>query len=302
MDELLERKSEPLPANVVNQSGNSVHMDQKLATLKPTIARGVEIQMRKKEPSWVSDILNKGLWTELVDRSEQQYVHIDVEQFERKKGTFRVAFVLKGVREDAIPDIRVFGSEYENGFQREPLQHRIAWRLRMPDPSGGQRMVLVVALDIELSANNNQILIATECQPLCTMVNAVMIAMRRRSLMVEISGSAIPEPINLLFDDVVNKDVVGHLLRDNIPADTARILSKLPVAYFEISGAAAIQDFEGVWLYPTAVSGEGAMLRINAPDDSGYQRKIRPGKAVTFNWYRRTDGSFGNVPSGAIRY
>lgn len=304
VDDLLERKSEPLPANVVESIWETLtHMDQKLATLKPSIGRGVEDPEDEKEPMWVSDVLNKGLWNELADRSEQQYIHIDVQQFERKKGTFRVAFVLKGVREDAIPDIRVFGSEYENGFQRETLTHRIAWRLRMPDPSGGQRMVLVVALDIDLEADHNQILIATECEPLCTMANALMVANAPavsdgRELVIQRN---IPEPINLLFDDVVNKDVIQHLLRDNIPVDTARILSKLSVAHFEISGAAAIQDFEGVWLDPTAVSGEGAMLRLNAPDDSGYQRKIRPGKAVTFSWYRRTDGAYGNVKAGAIQ-
>lgn len=304
VDELLERKSEPLPANVVESIWETLtHMDQKLATLKPSIGRGVTESESEAEPTWVSDILNKGLWNELVDRSEQQYIHMSVGQFERQKGSFRVAFVLKGVREDSIPDIRVFGSEFENGFQRLPLQHRIAWRLRMPDPSGGQRMVLVVALDIDLEANHNEILIATECQPLCTMANAIMVANAPavsdgRELTIQRN---IPEAINLLFDDVVNKDVINHLLRDNIPVDTARILSKLPVSYFEVTGAAAVQDFEGVWLDPTAVSGEGAMVRLNAPDDSGYQRKIRPGKAVTLNWYRRTDGAYGNVGAGAIQ-
>ena len=69
----------------------------------------------------------------------------------------------------------------------------------------------------------------------------------------------------------------------------------------EVTGGAAIQDFEGVWLDPTATTGEGAMMRLNAPDDSGFQRKIRPGKTVTLNWYRRTDGAYGNVSPGAIQ-
>ena len=42
-------------------------------------------------------------------------------------------------------------------------------------------------------------------------------------------------------------------------------------------------------------------MRLNAPDDSGFQRKIRPGKTVTLNWYRRTDGAYGNVYPGAIQ-
>ena len=51
----------------------------------------------------------------------------------------------------------------------------------------------------------------------------------------------------------------------------------------EVTGGAAVQDFEGVWLDPTATTGEGAMMRLNAPDESGFQRKIRPGKTVTLD-------------------
>ena len=69
----------------------------------------------------------------------------------------------------------------------------------------------------------------------------------------------------------------------------------------EVTGGAAVQDFEGVWLDPTATTGEGAMMRLNAPDESGFQRKIRPGKTVTLNWYRRTDGAYGNVRPGGIQ-
>ena len=117
-----------------------------MASLKPTVNRGidgVEAEV-EDEPTWVADILDKGLWSVVSDRAEQQFIHIEVGQFDPTAGPFRMAFVLKGVREDAIPDIRVFASDREGGFNREPLSHRMAWRLRMPDPAGGQRMVLVV--------------------------------------------------------------------------------------------------------------------------------------------------------------
>ena len=52
----------------------------------------------------------------------------------------------KGVSENNIPPIRIFGID-DNGVERVPLRHNIAWRLRLPDPNAGQRMVLVVALD-----------------------------------------------------------------------------------------------------------------------------------------------------------
>lgn len=302
--ELLERKSQPLPTNIVEAIWVTLtHMDQKLASLKPTINRGIDIEPVPEEPTWIADILDKGMWSDIADRAQQQYVHIEVGQFERVGGVFRTSLILKGVREDAIPDIRVFGSTFEKGFQRATLSHRIAWRLRMPDPMGGQRMVLVVALDIDLDPDHNEILIATECNPVCVMLNSIMVANAPavsdgREVLIQRN---IPEPINLLFDDIVNKDVLHHLLRDNIPSDAAKIISKLPVAHMEVDGAAAIQDYEGVWLDPTATTGEGAMMRLNAPDDSGFQRKLRPGKTVVLDWYRRTDGDYGNVRPGAIQ-
>ena len=93
----------------------------------------------------------------------------------------------------------------------------------MPDPMGGQRMVLVVAIDVDLEEATEELLVATEANPMCTMLNAVMVANAPavsdgREVLIERN---IPEPINLLFDDIVNKDVLKHLLRDNIPSDAS---------------------------------------------------------------------------------
>ena len=46
----------------------------------------------------------------------------------------------------------------------------------MPDPMGGQRMVLVVAIDVDLEEATEELLVATEANPMCTMLNAVMVA------------------------------------------------------------------------------------------------------------------------------
>ena len=77
---------------------------------------------------------------------------------------------------------------------------------------------------------------------MCTMLNAVMVANAPavsdgREVTIERN---IPEPINLLFDDVVNKDVLAHLLQDNIPSDAGRIISRLSVAHMEVTGGAAM--------------------------------------------------------------
>ena len=101
--------------------------------------------------------IGHGLWSVVCDRSEQQFIHVNVGQFDPVAGNFRMAFCLERCARRFNSDIRVFGSKNLGaGFNREPLSHRLAWRLRMPDPSGGQRMVLVVALDIELEKTLNR--------------------------------------------------------------------------------------------------------------------------------------------------
>jgi hypothetical protein len=301
---LLERKPMPIPGAVVESIWQTLtHMDQKLATLTPSVHRGVEEVSEEDEPVWISEALDGGLWPELVDRRELRFVHIQVGQFDPTPGKFRLSMVLKGISEESIPDIRVFGFLKAEGLQRIPLPYKVAWRLKMPDPSGGQRMVLVLTLDITLTEHHEQILIATECDPLAVMLNSLLIINAPpvndgRQMLVTRN---IPEPINLLFDDIVNMDVIQHLLRDNIPVDTARILERMPLSYFSVSASAPIQDFQGLWLDPTASSGDGALMKINAPDNNGHQTALRPGKTVTLDWYRRTDGEYGNVLPGAIQ-
>ena len=302
--ELLQRKSQPLPFTIVESIWETLtHMDQRIAPLLPSISRGVDESEDSKEPTWISTALDKGVWSELVDRAVQQYVHIQVGQHNPTAGNFRFGFVLKGVSEDEIPDIRVFGIEAEQGIQSTLLNHQIAWRLKLPDPVGGQRMVLFVAIDVELDETHDEILVATECNPMAVLLNAALVvnapaANDGRELVIERN---VPEGINLLFDDIVNGDVINFLLQDSISSDTGRLLSRLALSHLSVSGAPPILDFEGVWLDPTSKTGEGALLRVNAPDRSGHHRQLRPGKRVNLDWYRRTDGSLGNVSEGSIQ-
>jgi hypothetical protein len=301
--ELLERKSMPLKKDVVDSIWETLtHMDQKLATLNVSIARGVEPSSDEREPSWVSMVLNQDLWAEVIDRTELRLIHIEVAQPEPTGGAFRVSLVLKGVSETNIPPIRIFGID-DNGMERVPLRHNIAWRLRLPDPNAGQRMVLVVALDVQLAETHKEILLVTECDPMAVMCNTLLVGNLpsvQDGRQIEIVRN-IPEPVNLLYDDLVNKDVVEHLLRDNIAPDVAALLKKLPLAYFPVQHSSSIVDFEGVWLDPTSTVGEGALMRFNAPDGDGYHLPLRPGRVVQLDWYRRTDGEYGNVGRGAIQ-
>jgi len=301
--QLLERKSMPLKRDVVDSIWETLtHMDQKLATLNVSVSRGVEPSSDVREPSWVSTVINQELWSELIDRTELRIIHVQVGQNEPTSGTFRLSMVLKGVSENNIPPIRIFGID-DNGVERVPLRHNIAWRLRLPDPNAGQRMVLVVALDIQLTETHQEILVVTECDPMAVCCNSILVGnvpIVQDGRQVEILRN-IPEAVNLLYDDLVNKDVVEHLLRDNIPTDVAQLLSKLPLAYFPVQHANTIVDFEGVWLDPTSTVGEGALMRLNAPDRDGVLHSLRPGRTVQLDWYRRTDGEYGNVARGDIQ-
>ncbi|MBM74778.1 MAG: hypothetical protein CMK59_05210 [Proteobacteria bacterium] len=301
-DNLLQRLSMPIPTSVVEAIWVTLtHMDQKLAAYTPSISRGVELQEAREEPSWIGPALDGGSWSDLVNFSEQRFVHVSL-QDQGNTDQLRVALVLKSTSEDHLPEVLFYGMDDER-LQKTPLRHSVAWRIKLPDPKGGQRMVLVVAYDVKVGSEHNQLLLATGASPLAIFLNALLVINAPavndgRQLDVQRN---IPEPINLLFDDIINEDVIEHLLRDNIPSDSGKLLKKLPLANFSVSGGADIQDFKGVWIDPTSPSGEGALIRINAPDRYGEQRQLRPGKAVTLNWYRRTDGAFGNVPAGAIQ-
>ena len=162
-------------------------------------------------------------------------------------------------------------------------------------------MVVNVSYDVTID-NAQSILVCTSGNPISVSVNCLLIANTPavndgRELEVQRN---IPEPVNLLYDDVVNEDVINHLLVDNIPSDTAKHLQKCHFQNFPFQ-VVLMFLIHGYDLDPTSVIGEGALLRVNAPDNNGEQRQIRPGKVITFDWYRRTDGHFGNVPSGAIQ-
>ncbi len=299
---LLERHAAPIPTGVVKAIWSTLtHMDQKLANLSPTIFRGIEPAEEPLEPRWVSEALDQGMWGTLADRARQTYIHIDLTEHELHSSRFRVAFVLKDVSEEDLKEIRVFGFGTESGLERVPLSHEVAWRMRLPDPEGGRRLVLVLALDIKVSDQHSELLITTDYQPISVLLNAIMVANAPsvndgREIVVTRN---VPESVSLLYQDIVNGEVIQHLLTHGIPADAARFIRQMPLASFSIQGSSRdgepIRDFAGVRL--DASSGQ---MTINAADDQGYQKVLRPKDIVTLNWYRRTDGDRGDVGPGLI--
>jgi hypothetical protein len=299
---LLERHAAPIPTGVVKAIWSTLtHMDQKLANLSPTIFRGIEPPEEPLEPRWVSESLDQGMWGTLADRAQQTYIHIDLTEHELHASKFRVAFVLKDVSEDDLKEIRVFGIDTESGLGRVPLSHEIAWRMRLPDPEGGRRLALVLAMDIKVSEEHCELLIATEYKPLSVLLNAIMIANAPpvndgREIVVTRN---VPEDVSLLYQDIVNHQVIQHLLTHGIPDDAANLIRKMPLASFSVQTAGRnsepVQDFSGVRL--EATSGQ---VTLNAADEQGRQRVLKPKDIVSLDWYRRTDGELGDIGPGLI--
>lgn len=295
---LLERHAAPIPTGVVKAIWSTLtHMDQKLANLTPSIHRSIEPSEEPTEPAWVSGALALGMWGTLADRARQSYIHIDLTEHDLHASTLRVAFVLKNVSEEDQRDIRVFGIEEVGGMGRVQLPHTIAWKLRLPDPEGGRRLVLVVALDIKVSEKHAEILIATEYRPISVLANAVLVANTPpvndgREIVVTRN---VPEGVSLLYEDLVNKQVIEHLLEHGIPQDAADLFRQLPLASLSVAGKEPVRDFEGVALDPTA-----GQMTLNAADDMGMQRVFRPKDVVSLDWYRRTDGAQGDVGPGLV--
>jgi hypothetical protein len=303
---LLERLSMPIPTSVVEAIWTTLtHMDQKLANYTPSTSRGVEEVEEKLEPTWISSAIDGGNWSDLVNFSEQRFVHVRLlenQEYLEKDQLLRVGLIYKGANEENLPNVDFYSIDSEGVISKNPLHSRTVWRIKLPDPMGGQRMVINVAYDITID-NAQSLLLCTSGNPISVVVNCLLVANTpavNDGRELEIQRN-IPEPINLLYDDVVNDDVIGHLLADNIPSDTAKHLQKMPLSKFSVSGSADVLNFKGMYLDPTSVVGEGALLRVNAPDNKGEQRQLRPGKIITFDWYRRTDGHFGNVPFGSIQ-
>ena len=294
---LLERHAAPIPSGVVKAIWETLtNMDQKLANLTPAIIRGVDDAEDALEPGWVGRALEQGVWGVLADRARQMYVHVDLAEHELHASTLRVAFVLKNISEEDQRDIRVFGID-EDGIERIPLSHKVAWHLRLPDPEGGRRLVLLLALDIEVSEKHRELIIATEYAPISVLTNAMMVANAPpvsdgREIVITRN---VPEGLSLLYEDVVNRQVIEHLLEHGIPPNAAEVLRSLPLASFGVPGQEPIRDYDGVRLDPTA-----GQMTVNAADDQGYQRMLRPKDAVSLDWYRRTDGEQGDVAPGLI--
>ena len=171
---LLERLSMPIPTSVVDAIWTTLtHMDQKLANYTPSVNRGVEEVENTLEPTWISSALDGGNWSDLVNFSEQRFVHIRLlenQEYLQPTQSLRVGLIYKGANEERLPSVEFYSIDTEEVISKTPLHSRMAWRIKLPDPMGGQRMVLMVAYDVTID-NAQSILLCTSGNPASVVLN-----------------------------------------------------------------------------------------------------------------------------------
>ncbi len=299
VNDVLVRQASPLPETVVDAIWKTVgNMDTSLTKMKPAIKRsfGFETATDIPQPTWLAGALECGAWSTLRRAEVATAVHIDVGDAEEPKRQ-RVGILLDQQDFTDLPRVRAYGIMENGQMVRTPLKHKIAWRLPAPPRRPGGRMELLVALDISLTEETASLLLTIEDRPLCVMLNTMMVIQAPvvsdgRSVAVERN---VPEGVSLLNEDLVTTGVIDRLLQVTLPRDAARHLKNFPVSHAPVDGRESIDDWEGVQLDPTS-----GQLMLNSPDDRGDRRTLRPGTLITFDWYRRTDGSGGNVGPNTI--
>jgi hypothetical protein len=299
VNDLLIRQASPLPETVVDAIWKTVgNMDTSLTKMKPLVKRsfGYGVETGIPQPTWVAGALECGAWSTLRRAGVTSAVHVDTGG---AVAPDRLRFALLLDQQDLtdLPRMRVYSILKGGQMVRTPLKHKVVWRLPAPPRTPGGRMETLVAVDVTLTEETESVLLTVEDRPLCTMLNAMMVIQAPvvsdgRSVAVERN---VPEGVSLLNEDLVTTGVIDRLLAGTLPRDASRHLKNFPVSSSPVDGREPIDDWEGVQL--DASSGQ---LMLNAPDDKGDRRTLRPGTLVTFDWYRRTDGNAGNVSPNSI--
>jgi len=283
--DLLVRDALPAPAELAAAIWSTlVHLDTRLAPLEPSLVRGVIVD--SDEPSWVSASLRHGAWGRIVDRADLSIAELEVEEGGR---TVRVGWVGSPTR------LRVFAIEPGRGVLPDSVPIRTVWTERFSDDG---EPVRVTAVDFELPDAARGVLLvgdgagrAALLNPLLV-INAPVVRDGRRLTLTR----AVPEPMHLLFQDIVDRDVLENLSRLGLDPSTSECLSKLRLSRLVKGGGEVIDDFQGIEVDPV----EGRIV-LNAPDSFGSFERFRRGERVHLQWYRRTDANVGNLVAGEIR-
>ena len=298
LEDLLVPAAAPLPRPVVDAIWRALRrLDSRISGLRPQVQRHLEPTPTAEGPSpWIPAVLRSNAWARLTGTTPRSFVYLEVPEAMPEGRRIRVA--LQWSR-PGNPSTLTAWAIQDGSLSDDPLQLREAWSMPVPSPTDSQGLDHVQALDIELAEGQTGVLLSMPDAPRAVLPNAIVVINAPlvpdgRELVVE---RAVPEAASLLEEDVVGRVVMDRLLQQPLGESTRAMLAALPLARFDVSAEDPIDDFEGIGLDAS----EGR-ITFNAPDSDGAVRNLRPETTVTIDWYRRTDGSTGEVEPGAIQY
>ncbi len=292
-NEILVRDARPAPPEIPDALWNTLaHMDKRLAALKPTVSRGV--RAANADPAWVDDALRGRAWA-AVERSPDRsyaYVTLDATEADRR---LRFAWV---VEPGALPRAEAFGRYEAAGILPGGLDVTPAWDLTLPNPSAGG-LSAVVAFDVVVPGGASGVLLAIDGPAKAVLLNTALVinAPVVRDGRGAVVSRAVPEPVSMLFEDIVTPATLEQLATSGLPASAARALRMLPCSVLMVDGTTPLVNFDGVDV--DAVQG---IVTLNAPDAVGRTHTLRRGQQVELRWYRRTQAALGNVGADQINF
>jgi hypothetical protein len=303
--DLLDRRASPIPEVVVEAIWQTLgNLDARVGIIKPAVQIVFQEteEARDLEPSWVAAALGAGAWSIATQDQPKTLAHLALGAPSPRASSVRVGLLMSDAAADRAGPPVAYAIRADGSLDRTRLVDGIglkeAWRLPVPLRESGREMPLLITYDIEVPGGTHGLLLVSGGAPSAVMVNPLLIinapfAADSRQVLVETNT---PSQVSLFFEDVVDRSVIEQLLEEPIPNSTAKILRRLPLAWFPVSDQEPIVDFQGVTLDPT----EG-QLTLNAPDASGFNRTFRLGHRLQLNVYRYTNGAHGNRPAGAVR-
>lgn len=292
-NELLERDARPAPPEIPDAVWNTLaHIDRRLATLQPAISRGVRAE--GGDPDWVDDALRGRAWAAIERSPDRTYAFVTLDPSEADR-RLRFAWV---VTPGVLPRAEAFGRFDTAGIRPAGLEVTAAWDLTLPG-GAADGLSLVAAFDTLVPAGANGVLLVIDGPARGVLLNAALVInapVVRDGRGTSVSR-AIPEPVSMLFEDLVTPATLEQLATSGVPASTARALRQMPSAVFMVDGSTPLLDFEGVDV--DAVQG---VVTLNAPDARGRTQTLRRGQEIELRWYRRTQAALGNVGAEQINF
>lgn len=296
---LLDRAPAPVPTPTVEAIWRLIADAGKaeLGLLRHVIIHSVGGQSPPPEARWIDAALAAGGWSRVARRGRSTVGHLRLLQPQAGAGLLRVGIVTS--HEQAVaPTCYPLGDD--DAFGVAPLHAAHRWSLPAPAPSGAA-IWTVHAYDVSLPEDARGIVLTVDADMRGLLVNPVLVANMpavRDGRQWTVQRS-VPEPVSLLFGDLITPEVIEQTLEHPIPDAAAALLRGLPQAGLLVEGQDGPLPPVVSWAGVGVEAGEGRVV-LNAPDGHGEQRALRPGTRVRLDWYRRTDGEAGRVGPGAI--